>query len=119
MHAAERHDPRDPSPGTHDHLAADLLPQDPVRRADVVASLRRDRRGLEAEAVLSDRPCGFVDDGVFGFPPRAEREVEAGELEVDARHLRREDTQSLLQQFLPGFVPFEHHDRFGVHGFGH
>ena len=38
--AAERNDSWDAPSGADDHLAADLLAQDPVRRADVVLSLR-------------------------------------------------------------------------------
>ena len=119
MHAAERHHAWNAAPGAHDHLSTDLLPQDPVRRTDVVASLRRDRRSLEAEAVLSNRPGGFVNDAVLVFTPRAQREVETGELELEACHMRCEDAQGLLQEFLPGFIAFKHHDRFGVHRSGH
>ena len=60
--AAERHDPGNPPAGTDDHLAADLLAQDPVRRADVVAALRRDRRRLQPQPVLADRARGLVHD---------------------------------------------------------
>ena len=49
-------------PGADDHLAADLLAQDPVRRADVVARLRRHRRRLQPEAVLADRGRRLVHD---------------------------------------------------------
>ena len=44
----------------HDHLAADLLAQDPVRRADVVARLGRHGRALQPEPVLADRRRGLV-----------------------------------------------------------
>ena len=71
VHAAERHDAGDPPPGADDHLAADLLAEDPVRRADVVAPLGRDRRGLQAEAVLADRRGGLVHDLVLRRAPRA------------------------------------------------
>ena len=40
VHAAERDDARDAPAGADDHAAADLLAQDAVRRADVVAPLR-------------------------------------------------------------------------------
>ena len=40
VHAAERDDARNAPPGPDDHLAADLLAQDPVRRADVAARPR-------------------------------------------------------------------------------
>ncbi len=62
--AAERHDARQPAAGADDHLAADLLAQDPVRRADVAAHLRRDRRRLQAEPGLANRRCRLVDDPV-------------------------------------------------------
>ena len=51
-----------PPAGADDDVAADLLAQDPVRAADVVGSLRRDRRGLEPEAGLDDGSRGLVDD---------------------------------------------------------
>ena len=53
--AAERDDAGNAPAGADDHLAADLLAQDPVRRADVAARLGRDRRRLQAEPVLADR----------------------------------------------------------------
>ena len=55
MDAAERDDAGNAAAGPDDHLAADLLAQDPVRRADVAALLGRDGRRLQAEAVLADR----------------------------------------------------------------
>ena len=109
------HDARDAPAGADDHLAADLLAQDPVRRADVVARLRRDRRRLQPEAVLADRGRGLVHDGVAGLPPVGEREVEAGEGELEPDHVRREHAQRLLEQLLAGLVAFEHHDRLQLH----
>ena len=61
VHAAEGNDPRDAPAGADDHAAADLLAQDPVRRADVVRAFRRDRRALQAAPGLATRPT----------PPRA------------------------------------------------
>ena len=119
VYAAERHHARDATPGPDDDLPADLLPQDAVRRADVVAPFRGDRGGLEAEALLSDRLRSLVDDPVVRRLPRAQREVETGELELEAGHLRGEDAQGFLQEFLARVVALEHNDRFGVHGFGH
>src|SRR5512141_2847756 len=49
--APERDDARNPTAGADDDPAADVLAEDAVRRADVVASLGRDGRSLEAEAV--------------------------------------------------------------------
>ena len=40
VHAAERDDAGDAAARADDHLAADLLAQDPVRRADVVRAAR-------------------------------------------------------------------------------
>jgi len=50
------------------HAAADLLPENPVRRADVVTAFGRDRRGLQPEPVLADRGRGLVDDAVSRRP---------------------------------------------------
>ena len=69
--AAERRDARDAAAGADDHLAADLLAEDAVRRADVAAALRRDRRGLQAEPVLADRRGGLVHDPVVGRATRS------------------------------------------------
>ena len=68
VHAAERDDSGYPAAGADDHLAADLLAEDSVRRADVVATLGRDRRGLEPEPVLTDRRRGLVHDSVLRCP---------------------------------------------------
>src|SRR5207244_2927537 len=65
MDAAERDHAWNAAPCAHDHAAADLLAQDPVRRADVVPALRRDRRRLQAEATLADRARRLVDDPVL------------------------------------------------------
>ena len=83
VNAAERHDAGNASPGADDHLAADLLAQDAVRRADVVAALRGDRRRLQAEPVLADRAGRVMHDPVLGLPPGLEREVEPGEIELE------------------------------------
>src|SRR5205085_4312839 len=55
VHAAERNDARDAAPGAYDHLAADLLAQDAIRRTDVIARLWRHRRGFQSEPVLANR----------------------------------------------------------------
>ena len=111
VHASERDDSGDAASGADDDLAADLLAQDAVRRADVAGLLRRDRRGLQPVAVLLDRDCGLVHDAVLRRARDLEREVEARELELDSDHVRREDAQSLLEQLLAGLVAFEHDDR--------
>ena len=74
---------RDAPSGPDDHTAADLLAQDPVRRADVVASFGRDRRRLQSEPVLADRARRLVHDLVGGGAAVGQREVEARKLEVD------------------------------------
>ena len=111
VHAAERRDPRDPPPGADDHLAADLLAEDAVRGADVAATLRRDRRRLQPETVLADRRRGLVHDRVVGLAAPLEREIEARELELDPDHVGLEHAEALLEELLPGFVPFEDDDR--------
>jgi hypothetical protein len=118
VHAAERNDARNPAAGPDDHTSSDLLAQDPIRRADVVAPLGRDCRGLQAEAVLPDRARRLVDDGVVRPPPGLEREVEAGELELEPDHVGSQDAQAFLQELLAGLVSVQHHDRLAVHGFG-
>ncbi len=115
MDAAQRHDAGDAPAGPDDHLAADLLAQDPVRRADVVTRLRRDRRRLQAEPVLADRARGLVDDLVVRLAPIGEREVVAREVELDPDHIGRERSQRLLEELLPGLVPLEHDDRPRIH----
>ena len=115
MDAAERDDTGDPAPGPHDHLAADLLAQDPVRRADVVTALGRHRRRLQPEAVLADRTRRLVDDLVLGRPAVLEGEVVARELELDPDHVRLERAQPFLEQLLTGLVTLEHDNRPWIH----
>src|SRR6185295_18169992 len=52
VHTAVRNHAWNAAAGADDHAPADLLAQDPVRRADVVRALGRDRRGLETEPML-------------------------------------------------------------------
>ena len=115
MHAAERHYSGDPPAGPDDHLSPDLLAENPVRRADVAKPLRRNRRRLQPQAVLPDRGGGLVDDRVLRRAPRLEGEIEARQIQLDADHVRSDDPERLLEQFLAGLVAFEHHDRVGVH----
>ena len=114
MDTSERHDPRDAPPGADDDLAADLLTEDPVGRADVVASLGRDRCRLQTEPVLAYRCRRLVDDGVLRRAPLLEREVESWELELHADHARSEDAQRLLEQLLACLVTLENDDRVVV-----
>ncbi len=116
MDAAERHDAGDAPAGANDHLAADLLADEPVRRADVVLALRRDRRRLQAQAVLSDRSGGFVHDPILRRSPRLEREVVAREVDLEADHVGSEHAERFLEQLLSRLVPLQHDDRVDVHG---
>ena len=103
-------DARDPPAGADDHLAVDLLAQDPVRGADVVLALGRDRRGLQPEAGLAHRPRGLVDDLVARLAPLLEREVVVVELELDPEQLGVEHPHGLLEQLLAGLVALEDDD---------
>ena len=116
VHAAERHDAGDPAAGADDHLAADLLAQDPVRRADAVARLGRHGRRLQPEAVLADRRGSLVHDPVLRRTPALEREVEARELELETDHVGREHPERLLEQLLARLVALEDDDRLQLHG---
>src|SRR5207249_3146263 len=107
----ERDDAGDAPPGAHDHASADLLAQDPVWRANVLAPFRGDRRGLQAEPTLADRLRGLVDDPVVGRAARVEREVEAGELQLEPGDPGCENAQRLFEQLLPRLVSFEDDDR--------
>ena len=114
VHATDGHDSGDAAPGPHDHLAADLLPQDPVRRADVVPAFWRDRGALQAKPVLANRGSRLVDDAVLRRPAVFQREVEARKLQLDADHLRREHAQAFFQELLAGLVALEDDDRMLV-----
>ena len=118
VHAGERHDARDPAARADDHLAVDLLAQDPVGRADVVPTLGSDRRALQAEAVLADRRGRLRDHGVLRRAAVLEREVEALQLELDADHVGRERAQRFVEQLLPGLVALEDGDGLGGHSRG-
>ena len=111
VHVTDGHDSGDTAPGPHDHLAADLLPQDPVRRADVVPAFGRDRGALQAKPVLANRDSRLVDDAVLRRPAVFQREVEARKLQLDADHLRREHAQAFFQELLAGLVALEDDDR--------
>jgi hypothetical protein len=88
-------------------VAADLLAEDAVGAADVAGALRRDRRCLEAEAVLADGPRRLVHDLVLGRPPGLERQVVAGQVELEADDVRSNGPKGLLEQLLPGVVAFQ------------
>jgi hypothetical protein len=119
VHAAERNHSWNATAGPDDDAAADLLAEDAVGRPDVFAPFRRDRRRLQAEPVLADRPRSLVHDRVLAVSSGLQREIETEEVELDSGHLGSQDAQGFLQQFLPGLVPLQHHDRFVVHPGGH
>src|SRR6185503_3490377 len=64
MHAADGKHAGDPPAGAHDHLAADVLAEYAVRRADIVAPFRGHRGGLEPQTVRCDRARCLVYDTV-------------------------------------------------------
>jgi hypothetical protein len=97
-------------------MPSDLLAEDAVRATDVVLPLGRDRRGLEPEPILADRGRRVVHDLVSRAPASLEREVEAGELELESDRLGSEDADGFLEQLLPCLVPFEDCDGAGGHG---
>jgi hypothetical protein len=86
----ERHDARNAATGSHDDLAADLLAENPIRRADVTCAFRGHRRGFEAVSVLTYRSGGLVHDSVLGRAAAVEREIESNEVQLDADHVRSE-----------------------------
>ena len=118
MHASHGEDAGNAPAGPHDHLAADLLAEDPVRGPDVVAALGRDRRSLEAEAVGGDRARCLVHDAVGGRAPAGERQVEARQRELDPEDVRLQDADGRLEQLLPRLVALEDDDRARVHDAG-
>jgi hypothetical protein len=111
VHARDRSDgARDPPAGANDHLAVDRLAQDPVRRADVVLALRRDRRGLEAEAGRAHRRGGLGDALVLRRAPVLEREIVVLELDLRPADVGVEHADRLLEQLLAGLVAVEDDD---------
>ena len=107
---AERHHARDPAARANDHLAADLLAEDAVRRADVVLSLRGDGGRFQAQPVLADRARRLEHDVVPGLAALCQRQIEARQRELDADDVGAQDTQRLLEQLLPGLVTLENDD---------
>ncbi len=73
MHAADGKHAGNPPAGAHDHLAADVLAENAVRRTDVVSPFWGDRGGLQAEPVVCDSARGRVHHAVRRPPPVAER----------------------------------------------
>ena len=111
MHA--RHGPDragDPPARADDDLAVDGLAQDAVGRADVVLALRRDGRGLEAEARLAHGRGRLRDALVLRLAPAREREVVVHELVLGAAHAGIEHPDRLLEQLLSGLVAVEDDD---------
>ena len=109
--AAERDHAGNPAASADDHPAADLLAQDAVRRADIGAA-----SGVTV-AAFRPRPCsriaGHASCTTWFFVtqrPSSERS-KRGKLELEADHVRREDTQRLVEQLLAGLVALEDDDR--------
>ena len=115
MDSTDREHPWNPPPGAHDHLAADRLPENPVRGADVVAGLGCDGRSLEPEPMAGDRCGGLSHDVVPGRAPLLEGEVEPRQLELQAEHVGLQHPERRLEQFLTGLVALEDDDRTGIH----
>ena len=65
---------------------------------------------------VADRRRSLVHDAVRRRAAAFEREVEARQFELEADHVGGEDAERLFEQFLPGLVAFEDHDRFWFHG---
>ena len=78
-------------------------------------SLGRHGGGLEPETVVADRARRLVDDCVAGGAAVLERQVEAGERDVEADHGSIEKAQRGLQELLAGLVTLENDDRVGIH----
>ena len=93
MHPADGKHAGDPTAGAHDHLATDVLTEDAVRRADIVAPFRGDRRGLQPEPVVCDRARGLVHDAVRRRSAGAEREVEARQRQLEAHDVGLQDAE--------------------------
>ena len=96
-----------PAPRAHDHLPVDRLAQDPVRAADVVGALGRDRRRLQAQPVSRIALGRLGADLVVGLATVLQREVEALDLDLDPEHSGIEHPQRLLEQLLPRLVAVE------------
>ena len=60
---------------------------------------------------FADCGGGLVDDLVLRLPSRLEREVVAVEGEREADDIGLEHPQRLVQELLPGLVPFEDGNR--------
>ena len=116
MDAAERNDAGNASTRTHDHLAADLLAEDSVGRADIVRCLGRHGRRLDPEPVLADGERCLVNDAVARGAAVREREVETRERELEADHVSIEETQGCFEELLAGVVALENDDCARLHG---
>ena len=56
-----------------------------------------------------------MDNPVVGGAAVLERQVEAGEIDLEADHVGCEHTQRGLQELLAGLVTLENNDRAGIH----
>ena len=116
MHPADGKHAGDPPAGAHDHLAADVLAEDAVRRADIVAPFRGHRGGLEPETVVCDRARCLVHDAVRRRSAVPEGEIEARQRQLEADDVGLQDAEGCLEKLLARLIPLENHDRARIHG---
>ena len=50
-------------------------------------------------------------DLIVRFPPLFQRQIEARKIQRHAQYMRIEHAQRFFQQFLPGLIPFQYHNR--------
>ena len=115
MDAGQRVDAGDAPARAHDHGPVYLLPEDGVRRAHVIRTLRRDGGGFDPEPRLLHRRRRLVHDLVTGRPAVLQRQVVTLKLEVEARHAGSKHPQRLLQELLARLVPLHYYDGLAVH----
>ena len=115
VHAAERNHAGDPSARADDHLAADLLAQDPVGRADVAGRLGGNRRRLQAQPVVANCARRLEHDVVGRPAAMRERQVVARQGQLHADHVGLEDAERRLEQLLACLVSLEDDDCAGIH----
>ena len=96
--------PGNTPPRAHDDGAADALPQNAIRAADIAGGLRGDGGGLESQARPAHGGSGLADHVVARRPPVSEGEIEPQQLEVEAEDPRVEHAQRFVEQLLTGLV---------------
>ena len=65
--------------------------------------------------MFAQRRRRIAHDLIVRFPPLLQRQIEARKIQRHAQHMRVEHAQRFFQQFLPGLIAFQHHNR----SFGH